>query len=135
MLEIQVKENEEIKKNDLVVLDSNNEAHSIALTLEPIEKFKNKFIEETFDEFKQRIFDENLQKLNHLMAQLPEKFVGCEIKKQGGRFVQLLRGGLKIMELFNHDVIYSHFQNNELIDLLKQHITEKIQSPFKPSHK
>lgn len=101
------------------------------LTLNPV--VKPNFIGETFDEFKGRIFEENTKKLIFLMDSLPEKFVNCEVKKHAGRFIQLNRAGMKVLELFNHDVLY--FCNDEFTDFLKQHISDKLSTPFIPSQK
>ena len=88
----------------------------------------NRYLTETFEELKARVFEQNYRRLNYLFEKEKERFIDYEIDKKNGRFVELRKGGSTlIMTLFNHEVYY-HVET-EMTSWLNRFIKDKLNEP------
>jgi hypothetical protein len=78
--------------------------------------------EETFEEFKQRKFDENYKKLYNLIDKNPSKFEGIELRKKEGRVLSLWKGGTKLITLFNQEIWYH--ETSDFIRFLRSNLED-----------
>ena len=120
---------EQIEIKNTVLSDSSNPTSSLELlSLEPK---KNKFIEETFEEYKARKFSEHEHRLMFLFSNCSQEFEFCEIKKIGNsRNIKVYKEGRELMELFNQEVFY--YINDKTADFLQKYIPSKISEQYQP---
>jgi hypothetical protein len=109
-------------------LDVSIKEPSLELSLEPK---KNKFIEETFEEYKARKFSEHEHRLMFLFSKCSQEFENCEIKKiANSRNIKVYKEGRELMELFNQEAFY--YINDKTADFLQKYIPSKINEHYTP---
>ena len=116
-------------ETSIALSDSSNTNNSLELlSLEPK---KNKFIEETFEEYKARKFIEHEQRLMFLFSNCSQEFENCEIKKiANSRNIKVYKEGRELMELFNQEVFY--YIHDKTADFLQKYIPSKINEQYAP---